>query len=42
MSTFVKSLKRLYSNGRITDVRVAELLEAGKLTQAEYDFIVGE
>lgn len=40
MSTFVKSLKRLYNAGRITDVRITELLESGKITQTEYDYII--
>lgn len=42
MSTFVKSLKRLYDAGRITDVKVTELLETGKLTQDEYEYIMRE
>lgn len=40
MRTFVKSLKRLYDAGRLTDVRLAELLEEGKITQDEYDYII--
>lgn len=42
MSVFIESLRRLYESGRITDTRVAELLEAGKLTQTEYDYILEE
>lgn len=41
MRTFVKSLKRLYDSGRCTDVYVAGLLETGKITQEEYDYIIG-
>ena len=41
MSTYVKSLKRLYEAGRLTDVRLTELLENGKITEEEYQYIVG-
>lgn len=41
MSTFVKSLKRLYQAGRITDVRVTELREDNKISQEEYEYIIG-
>lgn len=41
MSTYVKSLKRLYDAGRLTDVRITELLENGKITEEEYQYIVG-
>ena len=40
MRTFVKSFKRLYDNGRCTDVYITGLLENGKITQEEYDYIV--
>ena len=40
MSTYVKSLKRLYEAGRLTDVRLTELLENGKISE-EYQYIVG-
>lgn len=39
-STFVRSLKRLYTAGRVTDVRITELLEEGKITQTEYEYIL--
>jgi hypothetical protein len=41
MSTYVKSLKRLYEAGRLTDVRITELLENGKITEEEYQYIIG-
>jgi len=41
MSTFVNSLKRLYDKKFITVAYLDSLLVAGKLTQEEYDFIVG-
>lgn len=41
MSTFVKSLRRLYQAGRITDVRIAELREDNKISQEEYEYIIG-
>ena len=40
MSTFVKSLKRLYDSGRITDVRIAELRTEGKISEEEYEYII--
>lgn len=42
MRTFVESLKRLYDAGRYSDTRIAELLVAGKISQSEYEYIVGE
>ena len=41
MRTFVKSLKRLYDNGRCTDVYITGLLENGKITDEEYAYIMG-
>ena len=41
MSTFVESLKRLYVAEKITLAKVESLLAAGKLEQAEYDYIIG-
>ena len=41
MSTYVKSLKRLYEAGRLTDVRLTELLENGKISEEEYAYIIG-
>lgn len=41
MRTFVKSLKRLYDSGRCTDVYIATLLENGKITEEEYQYITG-
>lgn len=41
MSRFVESLKRLYKGGKITEEKVAELLAEGKITQEEYDYIMG-
>lgn len=42
MRTLVKSLRRLYQQGRATDTYIAGLLENGKISQEEYDYIVGE
>lgn len=42
MSTFVKSLQRLYKNGRITKEKVESYKESGKITEEEYAFIIGE
>ena len=41
MSTFVESLKRLYKQGRITLAKLEALKETGKITEAEFDYIVG-
>ena len=41
MSRFVESLKRLYKAGKITDKKVAELLTEGKITEEEYEYIIG-
>ena len=42
MSTYVNSLRRLYQAGRITDVRLAELLESKTINDEEYQYIIGE
>ena len=41
MSRFVESLKGLYESGKITEEKVAELWVEGKITQEEYDYIMG-
>lgn len=41
MSQFAQSIRRLYQSGRITLDKVKELVAEGKLTTAEYDWIVG-
>ncbi len=41
MSAFVESLKRLYNRGFVTTAKLNALVREGKLTQAEYDYIVG-
>ena len=41
MSTLVESLKRLYPNSQIVRDRVEALFTEGKLTQMEYDYIIG-
>lgn len=39
MSVFVESLKRLYKKGRITVAKLQELLNDGKISQEEYNYI---
>lgn len=39
MSTFVESLKRLYSQGKITIAQLDTMLSEGKITQEEYTYI---
>lgn len=41
MRALVESLRRLYKAGKITDEKVAELLTEGKITQEEYEYIMG-
>lgn len=40
MSTFVESLRRLYKAGKITKKKLDDLLDEGKITQDEYDYII--
>ncbi len=42
MNAFVKSLKRLYDQGRITKEDVAARVESGKITAEDYKYITGE
>lgn len=42
MRTLVKSLKRLYDNGKISKGKITEMLESGKITAEEYRYIVGD
>ena len=39
MSTFVESLKRLYATGKITEEKLLNLQNAGKITEGEYAYI---
>jgi hypothetical protein len=41
VSTFVESLRRLYTAGKIELPTLDDLLARGKLTQEEYDYITG-
>lgn len=40
MSIFVEALKRSYSSGKITIVKLDNLLLEEKITQVEYDYII--
>jgi hypothetical protein len=40
MSQFAQSIRRLYQSGRISLDIVKALLADGKLTTAEYDYVV--
>lgn len=42
MSTFVMSLHRLYNKGNISKEKIDDLLNRGKITQEEYEFIISE
>jgi len=39
MSTFIKSLKRLYKENNITAEQLDTMKENGKITDAEYSYI---
>lgn len=42
MSTFVKSLKRLYTAGKVTMTKISYYLEDEKITREEYEYIIGD
>ena len=41
MRQFVESLRRLYKVGRVSLDKIREYVASGKITSAEYDYIVG-
>lgn len=41
MRQFVESLRRLYKAGRVNLDKIKEYVASGKITSAEYDYIVG-
>ena len=41
MRQFVESIKRLYANGKLTEEKVVELFESGKITENEKNYILG-
>ncbi len=42
MRTLVKSLKRLYDKGTLTKEDIRERVEKGTISEAEYEYIIGE
>ena len=40
MRQFVESIKRLYANGKLTEEKVVELFESGKITENEKNYIL--
>lgn len=42
MRTLVESLKRLYGKGKVTKKKLQEMVDAGTITQEEYDYIIGK
>ena len=42
MRTLVESLKRLYSQGKVTREHIDRMYQQGKLTTEEYWYILGE
>lgn len=41
MRTFVESLKRLYRQGRVTIEKLQQFMSEGKISQEEFDYIIG-
>ena len=41
MRTLVESLKRLYNKGKVTKKKLQEMVDAGTITQDEYNDIIG-
>lgn len=41
MRQFIESLRRLYKAGRVNLDKIKEYVVSGKITPAEYDYIVG-
>lgn len=39
MTVLVKSLKRLYANGKVTEEKLKAMLDSGKISDEEYAFI---
>lgn len=42
MTEFVESLKRLYMDGKVTDVILKRLVESKKISTEEFNYIVGK
>ena len=42
MRILVESLKRLYNSGKITKDDVKDRVTGGKITEDEYEYIIGE
>ena len=42
MSTLVKSLKRLYEKGKITEEKIRAMVETEEITAEDYEYITGE
>lgn len=42
MNEFVESLKRLYTENKITNKKLTAMLDEGKITHEEFDYIVGD
>ena len=41
MRDLVESLHRLYKNGKVTKEKIDTLLAEGKITEEEYEYIIG-
>ena len=41
-SILVESMKRLYQGGKITKEKITARVKSGKITEDEYEYIVGE
>ncbi len=41
MSTLVKSLKRLYEKGKVTEEKIRAMVETEEITAEDHEFITG-
>ena len=40
MNQFVESMRRLYKNGKVTEKKIVELYESGKIIEEEKSYIL--
>ena len=40
MTQFIESLYRLYKNGKVSDIKLKELLTLKKINKHEYEYII--
>ena len=40
MNQFVESMKRLYQNGMVSEIKIIEIYKNGKITESEKSYIL--